>query len=79
MNRHRANWSLMGIEPSTEQSQLSKDYEKLRIDLNLMVNRFGFDEVVKEAATILLDYITELEEKLNTKSKIKSNNQLSLL
>ena len=33
----------------------------------------------KEAATILLDYITELEEKLNTKSKIKSNNQLTLL
>jgi len=48
MNRHRANWSLMGIEPSTEQSQISKDYEKLRSDLNLMVNRFGFDEVVKE-------------------------------
>ena len=52
MNRHRANWSLMGLDLSTEQSQISKDYEKLRFDLNLMVNRFGFDEVVKELRTI---------------------------
>ena len=52
MNRHRANWSLMGLDLSTEQSQISKDYEKLRFDLNLMVNRFGFDEVVKELRKI---------------------------
>jgi hypothetical protein len=52
MNRHRANWSLMGLDISTEQSQISKDYEKLRFDLNLMVNRFGFDEVVKELRKI---------------------------
>lgn len=52
MNRHKSNWSLMGLEPNTEQSQQSKDYEKLRIDLKHMVNRFGFDEVVRELRKI---------------------------
>lgn len=48
MNRHRANWSAMGIDEATEQSQLSKDYEQLRKDLEQMLNKFGFDEVVTE-------------------------------
>jgi len=48
MNRHRANWSAMGMEVSTEQSQISKEYEKLRKDLELMVAMFGITTVVTE-------------------------------
>ncbi len=48
MNRHRYNWSAMGIDEATEKSQQSKDYDKLRKDLRYMINRFGFDEVVSE-------------------------------
>ena len=48
MNRHIANWSAMGQEERTEPSQQSKDYAKMRQDLQKMVNRFGLDEVTKE-------------------------------
>ncbi len=53
MNRHRAYWSAMGLEPSTEQSQLSKEYERLRKELQWMIGRFGKDEVVKELIRII--------------------------
>jgi hypothetical protein len=42
----------MGIEVESGQSQLSKDYEKLRNDLQLMVNKFDFQTVVTELRKI---------------------------
>jgi len=55
MNRNKSNWSAMGIEVQTEQSQLSKDYEKLRTDLKIMIGKFGLTEVVKEIRKLMTE------------------------
>lgn len=60
MNRHRASWSAMH-DMDTEQSQISKRYDRLREDLQIMINKFGFDEVVTE-----LRKIKEREDERNT-------------
>lgn len=52
MNRHRDNWSVMGLEPLGT-SQLSQDYEKMRQQLRVMIGKHGIDEVLKEVRKII--------------------------
>lgn len=51
MNRHKANWSQMHDE-SQEESVQSIQYKEMRQQLRSMVDRFGFDEIVKELRLI---------------------------
>lgn len=43
MNRHRANWSVMGIEPATEQSALQKRREHHKEQLVKMILQYSHD------------------------------------
>jgi len=52
MNRHKSNWSQM-YDEQQEQSQQSKDYEQLRKELRVMINRFGVHEVLNEIRGIV--------------------------
>lgn len=61
MNRHRAYWSVMGLEPDNEPSVLSNRRIRHKQELKKMINQYpkgGFNEVVK----LLREIHEELEE-----------------
>lgn len=43
MNRHRAYWSVMGVEPGTHRQEMR---EKLKDELNRLVCIHGMDNVI---------------------------------
>ena len=43
MNRHRAYWSVMGVEPSNHRQEMR---EKLKEELNKLVSIHGMDNVI---------------------------------
>ena len=50
MNRHRDNWSVMGIEPRTEEKALS--YTELKKRLEYLIAIWGFSDVANELRKI---------------------------
>lgn len=50
MNRHRNNWSVMGIEPRTEEKALS--YAELKKRLEHLIAIWGFSDVANELRKI---------------------------
>ena len=50
MNRHRNNWSVMGIEPRTEEKALS--YTELKKRLEYLIAIWGFSDVANELRKI---------------------------
>lgn len=46
MNRHRTYWSVMGMEPNTEQSQKSKDFEEFREHVKTMLCKYDSTDVL---------------------------------
>lgn len=41
MNRHKAYWSAMGIEPNQEKSTEQIDFEKFNKQIKIMVGKYG--------------------------------------
>ena len=41
MNRHKAHWSAMGIEPNQEKSATQIDFEKFEKQVKIMVGKYG--------------------------------------
>lgn len=61
MNRHRAYWSAMGLEPNNETSALANRRTQHKEQLKKMINQYpkdGFNEVVK----LLKEIHEEMEE-----------------
>ena len=50
MNRHRNNWSVMGIEPRAEEKALS--YAELKKRLEYLIAIWGFSDVANELRKI---------------------------
>ena len=50
MNRHRDNWSVMGIEPRAEEKALS--YAELKKRLEHLIAIWGFSDVASELRKI---------------------------
>ena len=50
MNRHRDNWSVMGIEPRTEEKALS--YAELKQRFEHLIAIWGFSDVASELRKI---------------------------
>ena len=50
MNRNRDNWSVMGIEPRTEEKALS--YAELKQRLEHLIAIWGFSDVASELRKI---------------------------
>ena len=57
MNRHKAYWSVMGNEVSTEKSERTKDFEKLEKQLTIMLNMYDKTDVL----TCVRNVYTNLE------------------
>ena len=50
MNKHRSNWSVMGIETSEEEKALS--YAELKKRLEYLIAIWGFSDVANELRKI---------------------------
>lgn len=50
MNKHRDNWSIMGIEPNEEEKALS--YAELKKRLEYLIAIWGFSDVANELRKI---------------------------
>lgn len=50
MNKHRSNWSVMGIEPSQEEKPLS--HTELKRRLEYLIAIWGFSDVANELRKI---------------------------
>jgi len=61
MNRHKAYWSVMGYEPSEEQTALQKRRKKHKEQLIEMINQYSGDGVF-EVTKILREIIRERKE-----------------
>jgi len=44
MNKHKSNWSAMGLEPSPSVKQ--EDFQKLEHQLNILIGKYGGTEVL---------------------------------
>lgn len=45
-NKHRAHWSVMGIEPIQTKSAKQEDFEKFEHQLKIMIGKYGKTEVL---------------------------------
>lgn len=54
MNKHRNNWSIMGIEPRTEEKPLS--HAELKRRLEYLIAIWGFSDVANELRKIYEEY-----------------------
>ena len=46
MNKHKSNWSAMGIEPRESPSVKQEDFEKLEHQLKILIGKYGGTEVL---------------------------------
>ena len=46
MNRHKSNWSVMGIEPNPLHSVKQEDFKKLERQLKILIGKYGKHEVL---------------------------------
>lgn len=46
MNRHRSNWSVMGIEPNNCLSVKQEDFKKFEHQLKILIGKYGKSEVL---------------------------------
>ena len=46
MNKHKSNWSAMGIEPRKSPSVKQEDFQKLEHQLKILIGKYGGTEVL---------------------------------
>ena len=58
MNRHKSNWSVMGVEPNSCPSVKQEDFKKLENQLKILIGKYGKTEVL---TAVRLVYESEVE------------------
>ncbi|HSN66737.1 MAG TPA: hypothetical protein VLS94_08855 [Fusibacter sp.] len=61
MNKHRAFWSAMGIEPSQEKSVVQTDFENFEKQIKIMVGKYGATRTVSLVRNVIVELQKEDE------------------